>query len=103
MVIRANGIDSRRLYHYLTSEGVITKLQTEAESRSGTFPQIRFENIQQMDILIATPDIEGEFSNLLHDTYKTIDSNNAESTCLAAIRDALLPRLMSREIELEND
>ena len=40
MVIRANGINSRRLYHYITSENVIIELQLEAETRSGTFPQI---------------------------------------------------------------
>ena len=100
MVLRVSGIDSRRLYHYLTSEDVISKLQAEAESRSGTFPQIRFENIQQMDILIATPDIEEKFSAILHDTYDMIDYNNAESARLATLRDALLPRLMSGELSV---
>ncbi|MDR3255416.1 MAG: restriction endonuclease subunit S, partial [Synergistaceae bacterium] len=100
MVIRANGIDGRRLYHYLTSKNVITELQVEAESRSGTFPQIRFENIQQMDILLATPDIEEDFAALLLDTYATIDAHNAESAYLVSLRDILLPRLMSGELSV---
>ena len=98
MVIRATGIDSRRLYHYLTSADVITELQIEAESRSGTFPQIRFDNIQQLDIMLATPDIERKFAEILHSTYTAIDASNAESARLAALRDTLLPRLMSGEL-----
>ena len=101
MVIRAAGIDSRRLYHYLASEDVITELQIEAESRSGTFPQIRFENIQNMDILLATPEVEARFSAILNDTYAAIELNNAESANIAALRDTLLPRLMSGELSID--
>ena len=55
MVLRANdNISSIRLYQYLTSEDVINELQHEAESRSGTFPQIRFENIKSLKILIGS-------------------------------------------------
>jgi type I restriction enzyme S subunit len=100
MVIRTNGIDSRRLYHYLTSEDIIAELQVEAESRSGTFPQIRFENIQQMDILLATPDIEDNFVALLHNIYAVIDANNIESIHLATLRDTLLPKLMSGDLSV---
>ncbi|GHU91749.1 hypothetical protein FACS1894202_13740 [Clostridia bacterium] len=100
MVIRANNIDSRRLYHYLTSEEVITELQIEAESRSGTFPQIRFDNIQQLDIVLATPDVEQDFVGLLRSTYASIDANNVDSARLANLRNALLPRLMSGELSV---
>ena len=100
MVIRANGINSRRLYHYLTSNDIIADLQAEAESRSGTFPQIRFDNIQRMDILLASPDVEERFSAILQSIYDRIDCNNAESVRLAALRDTLLPRLMSGELQV---
>ena len=59
MVLRANDNESSiRLYQYLTSEDVINELQHEAESRSGTFPQIRFENIKSLKILIGSDDVE---------------------------------------------
>ena len=103
LVIRATGINSRRLYHYLTSEDVIAELQMEAESRSGTFPQIRFDNIQNMDILLATPEIEEKFATILNDMYNTIELNNAASAKLAEIRDILLPRLMSGKLKLSSE
>ena len=65
MVIRSREMDSRRLYHFLTTH----ELQIEAESRSGTFPQIRFENIQRLPIIIAPSDIELQFIQILKDYY----------------------------------
>ena len=69
MVIRSREMDSRRLYHFLTTQDVINELQIEAESRSGTFPQIRFENIQRLPIIIAPSDIELQFIQILKDYY----------------------------------
>jgi len=99
MVIRSRFISGIRLYHYLTSPSIITQLQAEAESRSGTFPQIRFENLQQIHMLIATDDVEKQFSKLLELSYARITENIAQNTLLAEIRDSLLPKLMSGEIE----
>lgn len=100
MVIRANNIGSRRLYHYLTSKEVITELQHEAEIRSGTFPQIRFENIQRLPIVIAPPEIETIFSDLLNNFYAVIDNNIVENMTLSNIRDIILPKLMSGELDV---
>lgn len=100
MVIRSREMDSRRLYHFLTTQDVINELQIEAESRSGTFPQIRFENIQRLPIIIASPDIELQFTQILKDYYNMIDSNICENQHLATLRDSILPKLMSGEIDV---
>ena len=102
MVIRAKDIDSRRLYHYLTSSLVIEELLNEAESRSGTFPQIRFENISNLPMLLADKHIENQFSIFLESIYAIIEDNSAQSRALAALRDTILPKLMSGEIDVSN-
>lgn len=99
MVIRAEKIDSRRLYNYLTSNKVIEELQLEAETRSGTFPQIKFDNISRLPILIADNKTETKFIEILHLLYKKIDCNNDEIEKLIKVRDTLLPRLMSGKIK----
>ena len=76
MVIRANSFDSRRLYHFLTLQDTLEELQMQAESRSGTFPQIRFENISKLPILIADSNTETAFITLLHAAYNQIEHNN---------------------------
>lgn len=71
MVLRANDNESSiRLYQYLTSEDVINELQHEAESRSGTFPQIRFENIKSLKILIGSDDVEKQYTKYIENIYK---------------------------------
>lgn len=100
MVIRAKGFDTRRLYHFLTSKDILSELQMQAESRSGTFPQIRFDNVSKLPILIADRETEKTFIDLLHTVYDQIEHNNLENEKLAALRDTLLPKLMSGEIDV---
>ena len=102
MVIRSKGIDSRRLYHFLTMKETLSKLQLQAESRSGTFPQIRFDNVGKLPILIADSKTEEEFIAILHAVYSQIESNNAENKKLTLIRDTLLPKLMSGMLDVSN-
>lgn len=102
MVIRAKNFDKRRLYHYLTSENVLNELQLQAESRSGTFPQIRFENVSRLPILIADQQTESEFAKILHTVYDQIEQLNRENEQLADLRDTLLPKLMSGEIDVSD-
>ncbi len=100
MVIRSREMDSHRLYHFLTTQDVINELQIEAESRSGTFPQIRFENVQRLPIIIAPPDIELQFTQILKDYYNMIDNNICENQHLVSLRDSILPKLMSGELDV---
>ena len=52
MVIRANHavIRPHFLYAFLTSAKTVTQLQAAAESRSGTFPQITFDEVARLTI-----------------------------------------------------
>jgi len=102
MVIRAKNIDSRRLYHYLTSDDILSELQHQAESRSGTFPQIRFENVSRLPILIADEQTESKFTDMLHCVYDQIDHINSENEKLAEFRDSILPKLMTGEIDVSS-
>lgn len=101
MVIRA--VDKKsaiRLYQYLTSDDVINELQHEAESRSGTFPQIRFENIKKIKILIGPNDIENQYIEFIGNIYKMIFQYRKEIIKLEHLRDTLLPKLMTGELKI---
>ena len=101
MVIRSRNINNLRLFQYLTSKDVVDFLQQEAETRSGTFPQIRFENIQRLKMIIASNDVETKYASLLSSIYSRMENNNKEITHLANLRDTLLPKLMSGEIDVD--
>ena len=100
MVIRSRNINNLRLFQYLTSKDVVDFLQQEAETRSGTFPQIRFENIQRLKMIIASNDVETKYASLLSSIYSRMENNNKEITHLTNLRDTLLPKLMSGEIDV---
>lgn len=103
MVIRA--VDKKsaiRLYQYLTSDDVINELQHEAESRSGTFPQIRFDNIKKLKILIGPDDIENQYTEFIGNIYKMIFQYRKEIIKLEGLRDTLLPKLMSGELKIND-
>lgn len=102
MVIRTDKINSRRMYQYLTSQTIIDELQLEAESRSGTFPQIRFENVSSLNILIANDEVEHRFDEIISSIYEQIDKNNFQNEKLRELRDSILPKLMSGELEVLN-
>ena len=98
MVIRANEkIEPRILYQVLTSAEALQEFQIEAESRSGTFPQITFDSISRFKIIL--PPIEFQ-RNQVAPLDKRIKANKEESRTLAALRDALLPKLLSGELRV---
>lgn len=103
MVIRAiNEKLSIRLYQYLTSDDIINELQHEAELRSGTFPQIRFENIKKLKILIGPNNIENQYTEFIGNIYKMIFQYRKEIIKLEHLRDTLLPKLMSGELKIND-
>ncbi len=59
MVIRCKEtILPKYLYYFLTSPSIINHLQEVAESRSGTFPQITFEEVKSLEICLPSKSIQ---------------------------------------------
>jgi type I restriction enzyme S subunit len=95
-------IDSKFLYVILTQQETIDFLQMMAESRSGTFPQITFNVISQVEFF-------GPKDNtIIHIFSKSILApfmqerylKDEENIQLSNIRDTLLPKLLSGEISV---
>ncbi|WP_334077697.1 restriction endonuclease subunit S [Paenibacillus sanfengchensis] len=91
------------VYFYLTNSIVIDYLQMLAEARSGTFPQITYQQIKTLKICLPE-DVElKRYSNIIESILKKIQHNNQEINNLNNIRDSLLPKLMSGEIRVPLD
>ena len=103
MVIRPNeGINPHYLYHILTNPDLIQEMQHLAETRSGTFPQITFESELST---YQIPLLPKEEQDKLGELFKKIDNqifhNIEENKQLSTIRDTLLPKLMSSELDVK--
>ena len=88
------------IYFYLTNEETLSWLQHQAESRSGTFPQITFDHIKELKITLPPKPLLDKYTSLAWSSFQKIKHNEKEIDTLIILRDTLLPKLMSGEIEV---
>ena len=103
MVIRPNeGINPHYLYHILTNPDLIQEMQHLAETRSGTFPQITFESeLSTYQIPLLPKKEQDKLGELFEKIDNQIFHNIEENKQLSTIRDTLLPKLMSSELDVK--
>lgn len=93
MVIRNKGnINNDFLFQVLKSENIINHLQMLAETRSGTFPQITFKEISNLEISIPTLENQNRISNFLKNIDKKIELNNHINDSLQKLINNLFTR-----------
>lgn len=102
MVLRAKSgiIPPYILYLFLTSRDMIMEVNLLAESRSGTFPQINFNEIKHEKVIVAPFKVYESFWNIIRSLVEKKFINDDEIIKLTQLRDILLPKLMSGEIDV---
>jgi type I restriction enzyme S subunit len=101
MIIRgSNEIHPRLLYRILSAKETLDEFQVQAESRSGTFPQITFDSISHLPIVLAPIEIQSAFQRAVGDWDAQIKVNKQQSRTLASVRDTLLPNLLSGDMRV---
>ena len=101
MIIRGSKeIHPRLLYRILTAKETLDEFQVQAESRSGTFPQITFDSISHLPIVLPPIDIQEAFQHAVGKIDAQIKVNKQQSRTLATLRDTLLPKLLSGELSV---
>ena len=86
MVIRADAtkVRPKYLYYYLTSKGVLDELQHQAESRSGTFPQITFSTeLANREIDLPSFVVQDKIVNIIDAINDKIELNERINDNLA--------------------
>ena len=102
MVIRAieNKVSPAMLYQYLLLPEVEAEFTLKTESRSGTFPQGNYADMASIRVPYSPTDSQVAISETLTQIRYTIAQNQLESQRLAELRDTLLPKLMSGELDV---
>ncbi len=101
VVVRSLGeIHPRLLYRNVTSADALREFQVIAESRSGTFPQITFDSVAHFPIVLPSKQVQAAYQGNVDPLDARVKSNKRESETLAALRDTLLPRLLSGELRV---
>ncbi|MBR1553267.1 MAG: restriction endonuclease subunit S, partial [Schwartzia sp.] len=63
-------------------------------------PKISQANLKKLEVIIPPANILRKFDEIIQPMFEAIRNQRAENLRLAALRDALLPRLMSGEIDV---
>jgi type I restriction enzyme S subunit len=84
-------------YVYLTMVGMSEHIKMLGSSGSAT-NNLNKGQFSKIEILIPENSNMAKFSSIVEPLFDAIKYNQQESACLAAIRDILLPKLMSGEI-----
>lgn len=94
-------INSLFQYFYFTQQESILYLQQLAEQRSGTFPQITFSEVSTIKISLPVFDLVNTFVEIaLKPFYENQFQIKEENEMLIDLRDTLLPKLISGELEV---
>lgn len=91
MVLRRKSmlIDNKFLYKLLTSDRMLNYLQHIAEGRSGTFPQITFSELKNIEVLLPPIQEQILIAKMLDDLDEKIEVNNKINDNLEKISQAI--------------
>jgi type I restriction enzyme S subunit len=70
-------------------------------NRGSTQPLVTQSDVKKQNVVVPPVGVVAAYHSLAHALFMRLDHNDAESETLAAIRDALLPKLLSGEIRVK--
>lgn len=88
------------IYLCLTELDFIEKMQQLAEQSTSTFPSIKPSDLGTCQIPCPKDESSDAFTDTLKSLFALIAENFRENSSLATMREALLPKLMSGEIDV---
>ena len=102
MVIRnrPEKISSALLYYYLKSRPVTEEFTLKTETRSGTFPQGKYVDMAAIEVPYLPVEKQAGIAQSITTILETVYANQAENERLVKLRDTLLPKLMSGEMNV---
>jgi type I restriction enzyme, S subunit len=90
------------IYLCLTEGDFIEKMQQLAEQSTSTFPSIKPSDLGTCQIPCPKDGSYNVFNDTLKTLFSLIAANFRENNSLGAMRDALLPKLMSGELDVSD-
>ena len=90
------------IYLCLTENEFIEKMQQLAEQSTSTFPAIKPSDLGVCEIPCPKDQSYTSFTETLKSLFALIAANQRENISLSEIRDVLLPKLMSGEIDVSD-
>ena len=81
---------------------ILLNIDYKSMNRGSTQPLITQSDLKKIEIIMPTSEILDEFEKLAGGLMSNVEKNIKENVKLAEIRDALLPKLMSGELDVSD-
>jgi len=78
------------------------RIDFDSLNRGSTQPLLTQTDLKKQLLLIASDDVINEFHKITDSLFASIDATTRESCTLAALRDALLPKLIRGEVRVKD-
>jgi type I restriction enzyme S subunit len=88
------------LYAWVTTDAFVEYLSYSADGSA--YPAVRPDRFSDAEMLLPSQAVLGAFEQCVGPMHGRIAHNERESRTLAAIRDALLPKLLSGEVRVRD-
>ncbi|EOX4805156.1 restriction endonuclease subunit S [Vibrio alginolyticus] len=79
---------------------ILQNLGLKNMNTDAAVPGLNRNNAYRLEVVTPSQDVLNKFESLMHSFQSKVDGNNAENSSLETLRDTLLPKLLSGEIEL---
>lgn len=84
------------VYHFVKAKDLASM------NAGSAVPSMTTDILNAMEVVIPSTSALAEFESLVDPMYRAMQENNIQSSKLSELRDALLPKLMSGEIDVSN-
>ena len=93
----------RRMFQRDSQKNMMDNLQAIAEQSTSAYPSIKADDILKQKVLLPSLEVLEEISVFLKRNYDYMWQLQQENKKLVELRDALLPKLLSGEIEIPDE
>ncbi|WP_171390983.1 restriction endonuclease subunit S [Vibrio mediterranei] len=80
---------------------VLQNLGLKAMNTDAAVPGLNRNNAYRLDVITPSESVLKKFEEMMQSFQSKVDANNAQNASLESLRDTLLPKLLSGEIDLE--
>ncbi|EOB2784070.1 restriction endonuclease subunit S [Vibrio vulnificus] len=82
---------------------VLQNLGLKDMNTDAAVPGLNRDNAYRLDVITPTKDVMNLFKEIMQSLQSNVDANNAQSASLESLRDTLVPKLLSGEIDLTSE
>ncbi|NNO00618.1 restriction endonuclease subunit S [Vibrio sp. B1-2] len=82
---------------------VLQNLGLKDMNTDAAVPGLNRDNAYRLDVITPTKGVMNLFKEIMQSLQSNVDANNAQSASLESLRDTLLPKLLSGEIDLTSE